>query len=79
VVLGFELGIWHLLGRCSNTGAMPPALFALVILGIGSHIFVWASLDHNTTYTSHVAEMTGVHLHAWLVVEMSAKELFCLD
>jgi hypothetical protein len=28
VVLGFEFRAWHLLGMCSNTWAMPPALFA---------------------------------------------------
>jgi hypothetical protein len=36
VVLGFELRALYLLGRSSTAGTMPPALFALIILDIGS-------------------------------------------
>jgi hypothetical protein len=35
-VLEFELRFPHWLGKCSTTWAMPPVLFALVILEIGS-------------------------------------------
>jgi hypothetical protein len=31
-VLEFELRAWCFLGRCSTTGAMPPALFIFIIL-----------------------------------------------
>jgi hypothetical protein len=37
VVLGFELSVLSLVGRHSITLVMPPTLFALVILEIGSH------------------------------------------
>jgi hypothetical protein len=38
-VLRFELRTWHLLGKCSATWVMSPALFVLVIFQIGSLIF----------------------------------------
>jgi hypothetical protein len=38
--VGSELRASQLIDRHSTTGAMPPALFALVILEIGSHFFV---------------------------------------
>jgi hypothetical protein len=44
VVLVVELRILNLIGRCSTTWASPPALFALLILGIESPIFIWAGL-----------------------------------
>jgi hypothetical protein len=37
VVLGFELGASHLLGRCSTAWASLPTLFAMVNLEMGSH------------------------------------------
>jgi hypothetical protein len=27
-----------------------PALFALVIFGIGSHVYIWAGMDHDPIY-----------------------------
>jgi hypothetical protein len=44
VVLGFELRVSLLLGRCCAALATPPALFALIILEIVSH-FAQAGLD----------------------------------
>jgi hypothetical protein len=40
---------------------MFPALFALVILGIGSHVFVLGNLDYDLPfYAFHVAGLAGV-------------------
>jgi hypothetical protein len=36
LALGFELRTLHLLGRCSIAWAIPPALFTLIILEMGS-------------------------------------------
>jgi ABC-type uncharacterized transport system permease subunit len=38
-IVGFEFRALHMLGRHSTTWAMPPVLFALVILWMGSHIY----------------------------------------
>jgi hypothetical protein len=46
-VLGFELRALHLLGSWSTTLAITSALFALVVLEIGSHVFAQANLDCN--------------------------------
>jgi hypothetical protein len=57
----------YLLGRHSTTSVMPPALFSLVILEIGSCVYAWTSLEHDPPiYISHVAVMTGVCHHALL-------------
>jgi hypothetical protein len=66
---GFELRALPLLGRCSTTWAMLPALFALVIFQIGSHIFTWAVLDYNLIYISHLAGMTVMHHHIQLFID----------
>jgi hypothetical protein len=42
----------------------------LVILGIGSYVFAWASLDHDLG-------MTSVHHHTQLLVEMGVSLTFC--
>jgi hypothetical protein len=46
--VGVELRAPCLLGRDSTTWSMMPALFALVILGIGSHIYAWVHVDCNS-------------------------------
>jgi hypothetical protein len=44
-------------------------LAALVILNIGSHVYAQASLIYDpSTYTSHVAGMTGMHQHTLLFI-----------
>jgi hypothetical protein len=47
-VLGFELRALYLQSRYSMIWAMPLALFALVILKIGSHSLAQAGLDHSS-------------------------------
>jgi hypothetical protein len=74
IVLGFEFRASHLLDKCSNTTAMHPALFAFVILGIGSNVYVQASLDHYPIYASHIAEMTDMCHHAQLSIELRSDE-----
>jgi hypothetical protein len=49
VVVGFELRALYMLGRYSTTWTMPPSLFTLVVLGIGSHI-CWDWLGLGSSY-----------------------------
>jgi hypothetical protein len=61
------------------TQAMPPALCALVIFPIGSHIYAKTCLNDNPTINaSYVAGMAVMHHHAQfsLVVGGSSHELF---
>jgi hypothetical protein len=52
----------HYLGSCFTSWAIPPALFALGIFQIRSHISSWTSLDCNPhIYTSCIAGMTGTY------------------
>jgi hypothetical protein len=61
MALGFELRISRLLDRCFTA----PILFTLVIFLNRVLLYVWASLDHNPIYASHLAGMTGTcHLHS---------------
>jgi hypothetical protein len=78
-VLGFVLRALCLLGRCCTIRVMPQTIFALVILGIGSHFM------HRPAWTSNfllvfpcVAGITGVFCHAQPLVEMGYQELFAL-
>jgi hypothetical protein len=46
---------------------MPPALFCFSVFWIGSCTFcLRAASEHDPTYTSHVAGITGMYHHAWL-------------
>jgi hypothetical protein len=64
VTLGFEFRASYLLGRHTTSSVVPPALFALAIFQIGSHIYAQASLGCNPpVYSSQVAGMTGVYHH----------------
>jgi hypothetical protein len=69
VLLGFELRVSHLLGRCFTIWIRPLALFALVILGIGSHILdLGLNLDHySLTDASCAAGITVMYHHIQLV------------
>jgi hypothetical protein len=52
---------------------MSPALFALLIFGVRTHIFAWISLDGDSpVYASLVAEKTGTCHHVWLLDEMES-------
>jgi hypothetical protein len=55
---------------------MPPALFALVIFGIGSHFFLGQCGPRSPIYVSQAVEMTGVHHHAQIFVEIEPYELW---
>jgi hypothetical protein len=58
MVLGSELRDSFVQGRCSTTLAMPPVLFALVILEIGSHFL------HKPTWTS-IFPFDISHIAGW--------------
>jgi hypothetical protein len=66
---GSGSGVWiwgfTLQGRCSTTWGTPPALFALVILELGSCFLFrpWSSYCR----VSAVTGMTGMHHHAQLL------------
>jgi hypothetical protein len=79
-ILWFELKAWHLLGRCSTTWAMTPALFGLVIFHIGSCIYTQSSLDYYPSiYDSCIAGMSAVCHHAQvLVIWNRVLQPFCL-
>jgi hypothetical protein len=48
---------------------MAPAFFALVIFRVGSHIYVWASLDYGyPIHSSCIAGMTGMYHHTQLFI-----------
>jgi hypothetical protein len=66
VVLDFELWALCLLGRCSTTLAISPALFAFIIFQIRAHIYAQASLN------------CGVR-GAVLLVEVGVLRIFCPD
>jgi hypothetical protein len=44
LVLWFELKTLFLLGRCFNTGARPPPLFALLFVFGLTYIYAWPGL-----------------------------------
>jgi hypothetical protein len=57
-----------LLDRCSTARVISPPLFASFTFLIGSHVFIWANLDHSSpTFAYHIAGMTGMHHHAQLI------------
>jgi hypothetical protein len=75
LVLGVEFRAWSLLGLCSTAWAMPPALFALTILAIGSH-FAQASLF----MLSAITRMAGTcHYIQPFSIEMESHKCFCLS
>jgi hypothetical protein len=66
-VLGFELRDLIFLGK-------PPALFALVIFQIGSHVYTQAVLDCSPPlYASCGAGITGSFLYTQLLFEMGLQ------
>jgi hypothetical protein len=74
VVLGFELRALHLLRSCFITWDTLPAISALVIFWIGSHIYVQASLDQDPpVYTYWVAWKTSSTTSFFLVYIRSCK------
>jgi hypothetical protein len=74
VVLEVELRVSHLLGRCSTTSAMPPALFALVISEIGSHFVPRSDCTVILLFMiPGVAGMTGACHHIQPLVEMKSQ------
>jgi hypothetical protein len=65
----FELRSVGFQGKTSITWATPPALFALVIFEIASHVYAQASLDHDPP----IYAMRGPYHHAqpsFLFLEM---------
>jgi hypothetical protein len=75
----FELRVLHLLGRRFSDGAMPPALFASVILEIGLAFCPgWPQSSYFKIPT--VADMTGVyHLTQLSFIEMGLTNFFAWD
>jgi hypothetical protein len=70
---GGSTGVWTqgLVLAMQVAWATPPVFFALVVFGIGFHIYSWADLDHNPPiYASSVAGMIGVCHHTQLLIEM---------
>jgi hypothetical protein len=66
VVLGFDLRVLCLLGRCTASWTTSPVLCALVIFQVGSCRFLLRP-ESSPTDASHVVGMTGVHQHYyWL-------------
>jgi hypothetical protein len=66
---GTEVWTWN-----STIWVMPPVHFVLVISWIGSRMCTW---DHDPTYASNVAGMTGMHHNApFLLVELGLLQLF---
>jgi hypothetical protein len=64
--LGVEFRVSHLLDMYSTTWVSFPAIFVLLIVGIGFHVIPHASLDHNPLiYVSCVAGITSMSRH-WL-------------
>jgi hypothetical protein len=68
-----ELRTSHLLGRCSTTFAMSPALF--------TYSYIWDKIacfcqDHST-YASHIAGITGTCHTLNLFVQMKVSLTFC--
>jgi hypothetical protein len=77
-ILGFELGASCLLGKHSTSYAMLPALFALVILEIGS-----CSVQPGPSFSCFrlpaVAQMTGSTTTSnFFSVKMELVNFFCL-
>jgi hypothetical protein len=67
-VLQFELGALCLLGRCTTSWVMPPALFHFSYFSDRiSHFLPSAPSDHNhdlPTFSSYIGGITCVHDHA---------------
>jgi hypothetical protein len=60
MVMSFELGALHLLGRCAATSAMPLAVLSY-FLNRGSNFCLGLVLDPNLPiYASHTAGMSSV-------------------
>jgi hypothetical protein len=78
MVIGFELRVLHLLGRCFTTWATLSVLFALGIFQVESHVYAQSSLDyHPSISTSYVAGMAiRWHYAQHLLFEMESLELF---
>jgi hypothetical protein len=64
-------------GRYSTTWATCPALFALVIFGIGSHIFPVVGLDHSSPIYLSVTEVIGIYHHTQLGIKLGVFLTFC--
>jgi hypothetical protein len=77
VILGFELRALNLRERCLYHLNHTLALYALVILGIGPHVYAQAGLDLDPPiYASHIAGITERQHHAQLLLEMRSPLLF---
>jgi hypothetical protein len=77
VVLEVELSASHLLGRCSTTWVMPPALFVLVVSEIGSQFMSGLPYTMILLFVLPcVAGMTGAPHRTQPLFEMESCKLF---
>jgi hypothetical protein len=75
-LLGFERAS-HLLDRCSTVWAIPPALFALVILEVRAHFLPRQTWTTILLFAYHLTWMTGVWHHTQhFSFEMGSWEYF---
>jgi hypothetical protein len=76
---GFRFKTLCLLGRRCTTWATATPLFALVIFHTGPHMLrLGPATDGDPpTYTSHIAGITDMNYHPWLVGWNGTSQTFC--
>jgi hypothetical protein len=67
--------------RCSTVSAIPPAIFALVILEIGSHFLLRPAWTSILFYSPTTVRLTGTchHTQLFSCCDGGLVNIFCLD